>query len=50
MRKLKVPTQAKDINTRAYGGTSTDEFRKRSEKGRPGRKGNPFRKAFDLRA
>lgn len=41
-----IPTSAKEINTRAFGGTSTDEFRKRAQKGRKGKKGNPFDKLF----
>jgi hypothetical protein len=46
LRREDIPTSAKEMNTRAYGGTSTDEFRKRAEKGRRGRKGNPFDKLF----
>lgn len=44
--KVKLPATAKDINTRNLGSNSTDAFRKRAQKGRTGRKDNPFKYLF----
>ena len=47
--KVSVPTSGSptEMNTRAYTSSSTDAFRMRAQKGRRGRKVNPFDRVFN---